>query len=136
MNATDKAAPTLANIPIGDLAKHCQDPTMLATVVSLAYNQGYKLGQEQAHRYYSMMLAGQGVASTGGESVNGMPGISHEWEDKGYWSELDPIDEAVILVGWKDKPFAAYPRHAATREILNGFCERHDARLVEATEAV
>lgn len=59
MTATDTAAPTLAGIPIGDLAQHCQDPTMLATVVSLAYNQGYKLGQEQAHRYYSTMMARQ-----------------------------------------------------------------------------
>ena len=59
MTTTDTAAPTLAGIPIGDLAKHCHDPAMLATVVSLAYNQGYKLGQEQTHRYYGTMLARQ-----------------------------------------------------------------------------
>ena len=50
---------SLADFPIGELAKHCQDPTMLATVVSLAFNQGYKLGQEQTHRYYSTMMARQ-----------------------------------------------------------------------------
>ena len=127
MTATDTAASTLAGIPIGDLAKHCQDPAMLATVVSLAYNQGYALGQEHVHRYYRML---------GGELVNGIPGISRKWEDKGYWSGLDWIDDGVILVGWKDDAFAAYPRWAATQEILDGFCQRHDTKLVAATEAV
>ena len=49
----------LADIPIGDLAKHCQDPSILTTVISLAFNQGYRLGQEQGHRYYNMMFKGQ-----------------------------------------------------------------------------
>lgn len=50
---------SLADIPIGELAKHCHDPAMLGTVISMAYNLGYKLGQEQAHNQYNVMFKGQ-----------------------------------------------------------------------------
>jgi len=120
MITTDTAAPTLAGIPMGDLAKHCQDPTMLATVVSLAYNQGYKLGQEHVHRYYRML---------GGELVNDIPGISQEWEDKGYWSGRDENDESVVLVGYKGKVLGAYRRWDMTQESLDAVCERDYAKL-------
>jgi hypothetical protein len=58
-HAERQELPALADIPISDLAQHCQDPSMLTTIISLAFNQGYKLGQEQAHRYYNMMFKGQ-----------------------------------------------------------------------------
>jgi hypothetical protein len=51
--------PALSGIPIERLAQHCQDPATLAAVISLAYNQGYQLGREQAQRDYSTMFAGQ-----------------------------------------------------------------------------
>ena len=46
-------------IPLGKLAVMCQCPETLATVISIAVNAGYKSGQEQAHKYYRMMFAGQ-----------------------------------------------------------------------------
>jgi len=49
----------ILNTPIVKLAGMCQRPERLAAIVSIAWNEGYKLGQEQAHRYYRMMLAGQ-----------------------------------------------------------------------------
>lgn len=49
----------LLDTQLGKLAKQCQDPRLLTTVLSIAYNQGYKIGQEQAHRFYRMMFAGQ-----------------------------------------------------------------------------
>jgi len=51
--------PALSGIPIERLAQHCQDPATLAAVISLAFNQGYQLGLEQAHRGYNAMFAGQ-----------------------------------------------------------------------------
>jgi hypothetical protein len=55
----NKEIPALSGIPIERLAQHCQDPATLAAVISLAYNQGYKLGREQAHRDYSTMFQSQ-----------------------------------------------------------------------------
>jgi len=46
-------------IPLDKLAAMCQRPETLATVISIAVNAGYKAGQEQAHKYYRMMFAGQ-----------------------------------------------------------------------------
>ena len=46
-------------VPLDKLAVMCQRPQTLATVISIAKNVGYKAGQEQAHRYYRMMFAGQ-----------------------------------------------------------------------------
>jgi len=57
--AEKKEIPALSGIPIERLVQHCQDPATLAAVISLAFNQGYKLGLEQAHRGYSTMFAGQ-----------------------------------------------------------------------------
>jgi len=47
------------NIPIITLAVMCQRPETLATVISIAVNEGYRAGQQQAHKYYRMMFAGQ-----------------------------------------------------------------------------
>lgn len=56
----DKAEPqNLLGIPITELAKLCIDPAILLAALSLAYQQGYKLANEQAHRFYHMMFAGQ-----------------------------------------------------------------------------
>jgi len=57
--AQTREVPALTGIPTERLVQHCQDPAVLASVISLAYNQGYKVGQEQAHRYYTTMFAGQ-----------------------------------------------------------------------------
>ena len=46
-------------IPLDKLAVMCQRPEVLATVISINRNEGYRLGQEQAHKYYRMMFAGQ-----------------------------------------------------------------------------
>jgi len=46
-------------VPLDKLTAMCQRPETLATVISIAVNVGYKAGQEQAHRYYRMMFAGQ-----------------------------------------------------------------------------
>jgi len=54
---TDKQE--LGDIPLAKLATLCRNPKTLATALSIAYNQGYKIGQEQAHRFYGMMFAGQ-----------------------------------------------------------------------------
>lgn len=51
--------PPLGDIPIGELAKHCQDPAVLTTIISLTYNLGYKRGLEQAHRQYNIMFKGE-----------------------------------------------------------------------------
>ena len=60
--------------------------------------------------------------------------ISGDWEDKGYWASEE--DDHVIMVGYKDKVLAVYHQWAATQEILDAVCQRHEARLVAATEAV
>jgi len=46
-------------IPLDKLAIMCQRPETLAAVISINRNEGYRLGQEQAHKYYRMMFAGQ-----------------------------------------------------------------------------
>lgn len=46
-------------IPTSELVSLCKDPQTLLTVINLAYQQGYKLAQEQCHRFYRMMFAGQ-----------------------------------------------------------------------------
>jgi len=54
----EREVTTLADIPVAELAKHCDDPAMLATVVSLAYNLGYRLGQRTAHEHYNRIFKG------------------------------------------------------------------------------
>jgi hypothetical protein len=55
----DKVQMQILNIPIAKLATMCAEPEILATVLSIVYNHGYQQGQQQAHRYYRMMLTGQ-----------------------------------------------------------------------------
>ena len=55
----DKAEPkSLLDLPVTELAKLCQDPAILLATLSIAYQHGYKIAQEQCHRHYHMMLAG------------------------------------------------------------------------------
>jgi len=50
---------SLGDFPIGELAKHCHDPAILSTVISLAFSLGHKLGREQADGQYNAMFKGQ-----------------------------------------------------------------------------
>lgn len=49
----------ILDLPITELAKLCKDPQTLLTALNLAYQQGYKLANERAHRFYHMMFTGQ-----------------------------------------------------------------------------
>jgi len=51
-----------------------------------------------------------------------------EYADHGYYVQ---VYEDAIAVGYKDKEFAAHPKHLATPEILQTACRRHEARLRE-----
>lgn len=56
---TEEREPTsLAHIPISELARHGNDPAMLAAIIRSAYNLGYRQGQAQTHNQYNTMLKG------------------------------------------------------------------------------
>jgi hypothetical protein len=56
---TEEQAPTaLAGIPISELAKHGNDPAMLAAIVQSAYNLGYRQGQARTHNQTNTMIKG------------------------------------------------------------------------------
>jgi len=57
--ATKDEQEDILKVPLIKLAAMCQRPETLAAVISINRNEGYRLGQEQAHKYYRMMFAGQ-----------------------------------------------------------------------------
>ena len=57
-NALDELAEDILNIPISELAKHANDPRMLALIIGVAFNQGIQLGRNQTHTGYNRMFKG------------------------------------------------------------------------------
>ena len=51
------------NTPVVQLAKHCNDPEFLASLLSLAFNLGIQIGQHRIARAYNEMFRGYDALS-------------------------------------------------------------------------
>ena len=57
--------------------------------------------------------------------------ILGEWADKGY--SLKEYADHVVTISYKDKEVAAFCQAGVTQDVLRSVCQRHDAKLMEAT---
>ena len=58
----DKIA-ELIHLPFPKLVEACRNPETLATVISLAYQQGIKIGEERILKEYNQMFRGYNKVS-------------------------------------------------------------------------
>jgi hypothetical protein len=98
----------------------------------IAWNAGYSAGQQDAHRFYHMMLTGKQESAEAGGKVKQLQDRLGQYSDDGY--SLEQYPNGMVVIWYKGVTIGLLPEAAATPETLQEIIKCHKERLQEPTE--